>query len=327
MAGRHIIVIGASAGGVEALETLVRALPDSLPAAVFVAMHLAPGRGSLLPDILSRAGRLPALHPENGEAFEAGKIYVAPPDHHLLIHDGTMRLTRGARENLHRPAVDTLFRSAAVAHGPRVIGVVLTGNLDDGTAGLSAVKRCGGVAVVQDPGDASFPSMPTSALRNVPVDHCVPVAGMGPLLARLVADPAAASPAAPPDLEAEASMVEKHADHQTVLDKIGRRTTFTCPECQGTLWELTEDPVQFRCHVGHAFSPGTMLSEHSLRLEDALWAAIRGFEEKARIVDRVMVRARREDPDALDRLKERGETARRHAEELRKLIDSLPVEE
>ena len=185
MAARDIIVVGASAGGVNALATLAEGLPPDLPASVLVALHLAPGVTSILPEILARAGRLPAVHPKDGEAYEKGKIYVAPPDHHLLVREGHLRLTRGARENLHRPAIDPLFRSAALAHGPRVIGVVLTGSLDDGTAGLSAVKRCGGTAVVQDPSDASHPSMPAAALKNVAVDHSVPLSEMAALLARL----------------------------------------------------------------------------------------------------------------------------------------------
>jgi len=328
MAARDIIVVGTSAGGVEALETLVRGLPADLPAAVLVAMHLAPGTASILPKILARAGPLPATHPRDGERYETGRIYVAPPDHHLLVRDGLLRLTRGARENVHRPAVDPLFRSAAVAHGPRVIGVVLTGALDDGTAGLSAVKRCGGVAIVQDPRDASYPSMPANALKNVAVDHCVPVSEMAALLARL-AGGAVTAPAPPPPaaIKAEDCMTERQQDDEDVLDKIGSRSTITCPECSGTLWELSDDPVQFRCHVGHAYSPRTLMAQHTRRLEDALWAAIRSFEESASLSDRVAARFQERDPDSVERLKLRGQAAQEHAKELRKLIDALPVED
>jgi two-component system chemotaxis response regulator CheB len=182
---RDIIVIGASAGGIKALKELAAALPEDLPAAVFVVLHLAPTKPSILPQILSRAGPLPALHPSNDQPVETGYIYVAPPDHHLLLRDGRIRVFRGPKENAHRPAVDPLFRSAAAAYGPRVIGVVLTGALEDGTAGLSAVKSGGGVAVVQDPFDALQPSMPQSALRSVRVDYCVGLAEIGPLLIRL----------------------------------------------------------------------------------------------------------------------------------------------
>jgi two-component system chemotaxis response regulator CheB len=328
MGGRDIIVIGASAGGVAALETLAAGLPEDLPAAVIVALHLAPGQSSALPAILDRAGPLPASHPDDGEAYQRGRIYVAPPDHHLLVRNGRLRLTRSARENLHRPAIDPLFRSAAVAHGPRVIGVVLTGDLDDGTAGLSAVKRCGGTAVVQDPRDAAHPSMPQSALKNVTVDHCVPVLEMAALLARLaggaVTGPA---PPVPATVKAEDCMIERQQDDEEVLDRIGSRSTVTCPECNGTLWELSDDPVQFRCHVGHAYSPRTLMAEHARRLEDALWAAIRSFEESASLSERVAARFQTAEADVLERLKLRGRTATQHAQELRKLIDALPVQD
>jgi two-component system chemotaxis response regulator CheB len=185
---RDIIVIGASAGGIKALKELVAALTEDLPAAVFVVLHVAPTKPSILPQILSRAGPLPALHPSDGQPVETGYIYVAPPDHHLLLSDGQIRVLRGPKENAQRPAVDPLFRSAAAAYGPRVIGVVLTGGLEDGAAGLSAVKSGGGVAVVQDPFDALQPSMPQSALRSGRVDYCVSLAEIGPLLIRLVSE-------------------------------------------------------------------------------------------------------------------------------------------
>jgi two-component system, chemotaxis family, protein-glutamate methylesterase/glutaminase len=327
MDGRDIIVIGASAGGVTALETLAAGLPADLPAAVMVALHLAPGQSSTLPRILDRAGPLRASHADDGEAYERGRIYVAPPDHHLLVRNGRLRLTRSARENLHRPAIDPLFRSAAVAHGPRVIGVVLTGELDDGTAGLSAVKRCGGTAVVQDPRDAAHPSMPQSALKNVAVDHCVPVSDMAALLAHLAGGVVGPAPPAPATIKAEDCMIERQQDDEEILDRIGSRSTVTCPECNGTLWELSDDPVQFRCHVGHAYSPRTLMAEHTHRLEDALWAAVRHFEESASLSERVAARYQAAEPDVLERLQLRGRTAEQHARELRKLIDALPVED
>lgn len=328
MAARDIIVIGASAGGVDTLQRLVAGLPRDLPATVFLALHVSPGAPGILPQILSRAGPLPAAHARDGEVHKKGNIYVAPPDHHLLVRNGTMRLTRGARENLNRPAIDPLFRSAAVAFGSRVIGVVLTGFLDDGTAGLSAVKRCGGVAVVQDPADAAYPSMPAAALKNVAVDHSVPIGAMAELLTRLVAAPVKGpGPPAPAGVKAEDAMTEKQTDEEDVLDRIGSRSTVTCPECNGTLWELRDDPVQFRCHVGHAFSPRTLVSEHTRRLEDALWAAVRGFEEKSTIAERVAARVEGRDPEALERLRGRARTAKEHARVLREVIDTLPVED
>lgn len=197
MPHRDVVVVGASAGGVEALRELVHGLPADLPASVLVVRHVPPESQSALPRILARSGPLPAAHALDGEELRPARIYVAPADFHMLVEDGRIRLVRGPRENLHRPAVDPLFRSAAAAYGRRVVGVVLTGALDDGTAGLATIKRCGGVAVVQDPADATFSSMPASALRNVRVDHSVPLAGIAPLLDRLVREPLPDVPAAP----------------------------------------------------------------------------------------------------------------------------------
>src|SRR3954470_2925577 len=185
MPSHDIIVIGASAGGVETLKALVRGLPAELPAAVFVVLHVAPGGPGYLPQILAKAGPLPASFPEDGEAIANGRIYVAPPDHHLLLEPGRVRVVRGPKENRHRPAADPLFRSAAWAYGPRVIGVVLSGTLDDGAAGLWAIKSCGGVAIVQDPEDALFDEMPASALASVDADHVAPLEELPLILAEL----------------------------------------------------------------------------------------------------------------------------------------------
>jgi len=186
MQNRDIIVVGASAGGVEALRALASRLPPDLPASVFVVLHLSAGMPSELASVLSRSGPLPAHEAITGQMFEPGRIYVAPPDRHLILENSHMRLWRGPKENRHRPAINVLFRSAAVAYGPRVIGIVLSGILDDGTTGLWWIKRHGGVAIVQDPADAIFPDMIYSALEHVQVDHIVTMEGIGGLLANIV---------------------------------------------------------------------------------------------------------------------------------------------
>lgn len=188
MPGHEIIVVGASAGGVEALMQLVREFPVDLPASVFVVLHIPAQSPSLLAEILSRAGLMKAVHPVDYQKIKQGCIYVAPPDHHLLIEKGFMRVVRGPQEKRHRPAIDPLFRSAAVAYGSQVVGVILTGALDDGTAGLLAVKQRGGVAIVQDPRDARYPDMPKSALAHVNVDYCLPIAQIGQVLAQLACE-------------------------------------------------------------------------------------------------------------------------------------------
>ena len=207
MANRDIVVIGASAGGMEALQKLVSRLPAGLPASLFVVWHLSPGVKSILPSILTKAGALPAVHPQDGDRIEPGRIYVAPNDHHMLLENGYIRVARGPKENRFRPAVDPLFRSAAYVYGPRVIGVVLTGALDDGTAGLWTIKLRGGTAVVQEPAEALIRGMPLSALDNMAVDYRLPVAEIGELLPSLVREPAG-EPAALPQAEAEKTMHE-----------------------------------------------------------------------------------------------------------------------
>jgi len=287
---RDIIVIGASAGGVEALKALVAGLPADFPASIFVVVHFPAYGTSFLPEILSRAGRLPALHPADGDPVRPGTIYVAPPDHHLLLgKDGTVRLSRGPRENGHRPSVDPLFRSAARAYGRRVVGVVLTGNLDDGTAGLSAVVRRGGTGVVQDPADAAHPGMPSSALAYVRVEHTVTLAGLRALLQRLVAEPIGDEAGRGDErLEFETDIAEMdpyalHAD-----DRPGKPSGFTCPECHGVLWEIQDDElVRFRCRVGHAYGAETLLAEQVDEVEAALWSAFQALKERAAFARRM----------------------------------------
>ena len=294
LSGHDIIVVGASAGGVEALGDLVSCLPPDLPAAVFVVLHIPAYGASVLPGILSRRGPLPALHPADGETIQNGRIYVAPPDHHLLLEKGgTVRLTRGPHENGHRPAVDTLFRSAARAYGPRVIGVVLTGTLDDGTAGLQAIKRRGGLAVVQDPEDALFASMPRCAIEGVRVDTVAPLAEIGPILDRMARLPAPAESKAPvtPGLEDEVRVAEFDIK-QLETRREGKPSSYACPDCHGVLWEVEEDGLlRFRCRVGHAFSPESLLATQSDALEDALWTALRALEESAALAERLSERA------------------------------------
>ncbi|HSU14813.1 chemotaxis protein CheB [Longimicrobium sp.] len=281
---RDIIVIGASAGGVEALRELAAGLPADFPAAIFAVIHFPPYGTSFLPEILTRSGALPARHPKDGDAVTPGTICVAPPDRHLLLEPGVVQLSPGPRENGHRPAADPLFRTAARAYGRRVIGVVLTGNLDDGTAGLAAVARRGGVTVVQDPADAAHPGMPSSALANVRVDHAVPLAEMAALLQRLVAEPVPAPREERVgdelDFEADIAEMEPYALHADI--RPGRPSGFSCPECHGVLWEIQDgELVRFRCRVGHAFGPETLLAEQTQEVETALWTAFQALKERA----------------------------------------------
>jgi two-component system, chemotaxis family, protein-glutamate methylesterase/glutaminase len=290
---RDIIVVGASAGGIEALRQLVACFPDDLAASVFITVHFPENATSVLPRILTRAGPLLAVHPSDGETIVHGRVYVAPPDFHLLLEPDRIRLVRGPRENGHRPAIDPMFRSAAVAFGSRVIGVVLTGNLDDGTSGLATIKRNGGTAVVQDPDDALFPSMPRSALDHVRVDWVGPIRSMASVLVDLVAEPLHAPPPSPtPD-----DVMEKNfsaADLDTIESPErhpGKPSPFGCPDCGGVLWEIAEGEfVRYRCRVGHAWSTDGLLSKQSDVSDDALWTALRALEESASLSRKIAAR-------------------------------------
>jgi two-component system chemotaxis response regulator CheB len=279
---RDIVVIGASAGGIEALKTIAGGLPKDFPASVFVVLHTAPQSPGILADILDRAGALPSTNAVDRERIEPGRIYVAPPDQHLIIEPNRVRLTRGPKENRFRPAVDPLFRSAAQVYGPRVIGVILTGNLDDGTAGLWAVKQLGGTSVVQDPEEALAPSMPTSAMRHARVDHCLHVADIAPLLVRLTSTPVEEEGAheVPKKIEIEVRIAKEDTALNAGVLKLGEPSNYACPECHGVLLQLNEEKrIRFRCHTGHAYSVESLLAEITEGVEDSLWNAIRSIEE------------------------------------------------
>ena len=292
----HLIVIGAAAGGMAALVQLVAQLPATLPAAVLVVQYFAPeSNGQQLLDRLARHTELRCRLPIDGETIEAGTLYLAPPDHHLLAKDGSvghLLVTKGPRENHYRPAADALFRSAAVAYGPHVVGVVLTGMLHDGTAGLEFIKRCGGVAVVQDPHDAEYPSMPETALRNVDIDYVVPLAQMGPLLdeiTRTTVPKGAIS--IPEDLKQEAAIAERVVGNTEAITQIGHQVPLTCPDCGGSLWEVNEGRLlRFRCRAGHAYTADGLLRDSQQALEETLWVALRMMEERKNLLSNMAVR-------------------------------------
>jgi len=286
-ANRDIVVIGASAGGVEALMSLLPRLPCDLPAAVFVCMHL--GATSHLQQVLGRSSSLPVVGATAGAKIERGTIYVAVPGVHMLLHADHILLRRGPRENQARPAIDPLFRSAALTFGGRVIGVVLSGLLSDGTAGLRAIKRCGGLAIVQDPEEASAPSMPRSALRYVKVDHVRRIADMAELLAALVRQPAAPTPdIIPLDIRLETAIAAQELSDMKADDMLGKPSRFTCPECHGALWEIHDgELLRYRCHVGHAYAAEDMLSLQGREIDRLLGTLLRSHQERAALARRM----------------------------------------
>lgn len=267
-----IVAIGASQGGIDALHKLASELPGDFPAPILVVIHIG-ASPSLLPSILNDIGRLPASHAADGEDIQPGHIYIAPPDHHLLVKDGQLRLSRGPRENWTRPAIDPLFRCVAEEYGPGAIGVILTGNLSDGTVGLYEIKRCGGVAVVQDPGDAEARSMPMSALNNVSVDHCVPLAELPALLMRLVKEAEIEEP--------EETGVRAMQEMERPMQ---RPVAQTCPECGGAMREEQVGSVtQFRCHIGHVLNAEVLAAAQLEILERDLSSVLRLLNERAEL--------------------------------------------
>jgi two-component system chemotaxis response regulator CheB len=324
VANRDIFVIGSSLGGVEALMRLLAELPSDFSASLFIVQHTSPRAGNL-DKVLARRARLPLHHARDGEPFERGAIYLAPPDRHLLLEPKTVRVVRGPRENCVRPAIDPLFRSAAAHYGPRVVGVVLTGLRDDGTAGLQAIHRSGGITVVQDPEDAAFPDMPRTALAQVPVDHVVPLARMPELLSRLASETAPESPSAPEDIVREARITAGYTTSDDPLDRLGELTTFNCPECEGPLWEIDDaDRRRYRCRIGHAFSEEVVSELQTDQIERSLLVALRTLEERSRMLGRLVQRARDVGgtTDGTQFERERDE-ALVHIEVLKELLGSL----
>jgi two-component system chemotaxis response regulator CheB len=322
----RLVVIGASAGGVQALQALVRALPEDFAAPVVAVQHVGAHR-SVLPELLSLRSQRVATHARDGDVLEAGRIYIAPPDRHVMVVGDTLRLNHGPKEHHTRPAIDPLFRSAALSHGPGVIGVVLTGMLDDGTAGLQAIKRCDGIAIVQDPRDAMEPSMPASALRYVEVDHCVPLASMPGLLGRLAATPP--RPLESPDLAVVAHEHGLSLSEGSVMEHltaIGKPSPFACPDCHGGLWELSNvRPRRFRCHTGHAFTLRSLQHVLATTSDDALWNAFRALEERALLVEE-MIESSLEAGQAEESVDLRvvADDLNRRARELRSLLEHVP---
>ncbi len=317
-----VIVIGASAGGVGSLQRVAERLPASLPASIFVTLHLPEGIRSVLPRIMERAGPLPAAHAENGQAIEPGRIYIAPPGFHMTLERDGVRITRGAREHGLRPAIDPLFRSAALAYGPRVIGVVLSGQLDDGTVGLAEIKRAGGVAVVQDPDETAFQSMPKSAIAHVNVDYILPADEIGTMLQHLVLEAETADRV--PD--ARAANVQRELEVLTVRqderDKPGEPSPYACPDCGGVLWELSDgEMLRFRCRVGHAYTGDTLVGAEANAVEQSLWSALRALEEQAAVKKRMAERLRRAGrTSAADMIMGRARDLEQQSQQVRDLL-------
>jgi two-component system chemotaxis response regulator CheB len=296
MPERDIVVIGGSAGALEALTTIVSELTPELRACVIVVVHAGPESASVLHEILGRVTELPVEAVTARRPITMGRIYVSVPDFHLLVFPDLVRATHGPRENGYRPAIDALFRTAAHAYGDRVIGIVLSGALDDGTYGLEVVKEAGGLAVVQDPADATIPTMPLSAMDNVDVDHVLSAAAIAELLVRTCGQPVEGEVAmgrnhhGDDDVEVQIPGQSVEVDEMEALH--GPPSGLTCPDCGGSLWEIDEGRLKrYKCHVGHQYSPDSLLAEQSDAVESALWTAVRTLEEQVELRTRMADRA------------------------------------
>jgi two-component system chemotaxis response regulator CheB len=326
MPRRNIVVVGASAGAFDALKQIVAGLPADFPASVLIVRHTAPEGPALLPEILSAAGPLPAVQPADGDELQPGRIYVAPPDHHLLVEPARIRVTRGPKENRFRPSVDALFRSAAFAFGSRVIGVVLSGYLDDGTVGLWAVKDRGGIAIVQDPAEALYPSMPNHALQHVAVDYVVGIRAMIGLLVSLTQESVMMEGVAPMaksmEIENRIAMQENALDAGVMT--LGSISPYTCPDCHGVLVQLRDSaPTRFRCHTGHAFSLNGLLAAIGASIDETLWGAVRVLDERLLLLDQMEEYARGTQAEQLAGLiAQQSTVAKQHIQIIRQIAQA-----
>lgn len=322
---RDIVVIGASAGGVTALAELVRRLPADFHASVFIVLHLSRDSPSMLSELLDQLGPLPVRTAEDGDPIAAGTVYVAPRDRHITLRDGRVRVTFGPRQDHHRPSVDVLFRSAALAYGPRVVGVVLTGFLSDGAAGLRAIKDAGGLAIVQDPRTAMYRSMPDSALRELEPDHCVALEEIPDLLVASTTPPGhQEAPVLPRSLQFE---VEADLGQVGRLEAVANPSSYLCPDCGGSLWEMREgEPARFRCRVGHGHSLDSLLASQTPNVERALFAAMRSLEDNAALSRRLAEDWRnRKAENVVEHFSREAERSSEHAAVIRSMLGTPSV--
>jgi two-component system chemotaxis response regulator CheB len=321
---RQIVVIGASAGGIEALRALLAEVPSRFPAPICIVLHTSPESPGVVAEILGREARLAVTLATDHRFLQPAHVYVAPPDRHLLVEPGRVRVTKGPREHGFRPAIDPLFRSAAQVYGPAAVGVILTGNLDDGTAGLWTIKKLGGIAVVQDPADAMFPEMPLHALQSVKPDRVAPLSQIPSLLVKLITEvPVTPEPGTVPEhVNVEVNIAKEQNPRDAGLERIGTPSPYACPDCHGVLLEFEEGGrIRFRCHIGHAYSADSLLAAMNHGVELAMSTAIRSLEGSRLLMDRfASLLDERDERDAAARVRESSDRAKRKAETMTKLL-------
>jgi two-component system, chemotaxis family, protein-glutamate methylesterase/glutaminase len=284
---KFIVVVGTSAGGMKALIKLVEQLPTHFPAPLLIVQHLSSdATGDALLNALNKIGKLHCVHAQHAVQIKAGTIYLAPSNNHLMIEEnGSILITKGAQENRSRPAIDPLFRSAAVSFGNRTIGILLTGYLNDGTSGLIAIQRCGGSCIIQDPADADYPDMPKNALNQMKPDYCIPIAEMGGILSALVTRKPKKQIAIPQDIIKEVKIAQRVLSDLPSVNSLGEQAPFNCPGCGGVLWKMNKgSDLRYRCHTGHAYTAAALLTEQTMKIEETMWTALRMFEERKNLL-------------------------------------------
>jgi len=323
-----LVVIGASAGGLTALSELVRHLPARLDVGYCVVLHMAKtSMGDYIIRKLSQANTLPCKQVEDDMPIEAGTIYIARPNCHMLVKENKFMLGGGPEENRWRPSIDVLFRSAAIAYGSKAIGIILTGFMDDGTSGMWAIKRCGGRCIVQDPDQAEYPDMPLSVINNMEVDAIGAPSGMGKLIAGMIDQPAADPVSVPADLLIESAIAEKTAVGMELVSKIAELTPLACPDCGGGLWEMSGDIVpRYRCHIGHAYSQKDLILKQSETSVSTLWVALRMLEERSHLLRKMESGYRHKGYKALaDQTAEKQTKIKGHVDVMKAMLNDLQL--
>ncbi|MEL1243984.1 chemotaxis protein CheB [Flavobacterium sp. DGU11] len=319
-ASNQVIVIGTSAGGMSALNKLLSQLQPDFPVPILVVQHIsADAAGNALINSLNKATSLNCIHAINGAGLSPGHVYLAPSDHHMMIDlNQKLLITKGAHENRSRPAINPLFRSAGVAFGSGVLGILLTGYLDDGTDGLKVIRECGGICVVQDPEDADYPDMPKNAINQVPVDYVVPINEMGGLIYQLISRKIKKSVPIPKNILIETKIAERVTSDLQSVNALGVQAPFNCPGCGGVLWKIDGgEGARYRCHTGHAYTSATLLADQTMKIEETMWTALRMFEERKNLLMTVS----KDNKGAVSKSAlERAQLSQVHIDRIRKIL-------
>ena len=323
---KFIVVIGASAGGLDALAEMVQTLRKGLNVAYCIVLHLSrKGIGDFVVHRLSKATSMPCSLAEDKGVIQRDNIYIARPNQHMLLKDNKIILGGGPEENRFRPSVDVLFRSAAVSYSSHAIGIILSGMLDDGTSGMWAIKRCGGTCVVQDPNQAEYPEMPLSIINNMEADHVVTLDEIGTTIAKIVKQKRGRKKSVPEEVVLESKIAEKTAVSINAIEKIADTSVFACPDCGGNLWEMKDDIIKrYRCHIGHAYTEKDLVVKQAETASNTLWVALRMMEERKHLLRKLeLENAKKGHKFSSSTNAEKHDEMERHINKLKEILFAL----